>query len=497
MGDMATDNNLSSPTAIPMRSSSSGLVNGARPKSSRQQGKALLEHNLQSSSVPMAVELPHKRPKVLVTDRITGSDASFPIAQHSSPTFEKPKLHRDRTSHSLHLETYFKGPRDIYRHSKWPYFLRLNGSVLPKMLLPLTMVASWAVLITCVSKFVYDLGIDSVLLTVLGFVVGLSLSFRSTTAYERYIEGRKYWAKLLLESRNLSRFIWIHVPERREEGKTDTAKAKADLLGKLSAMNLIVAFAVTLKHRLRFEPAADYPDLEPLIAHLDISTSTADPSVLHPPNDPPWHAAGQYLGVSFLTPNPRRLLKLHRSPGNLPLEILHHLASYIESLPLTSTAYQSSALASLASLTSILTGTERITNTPLPLAYQIAISQITWVYVLALPFQLYSPLGWITIPATIGAAYIILGLAAIGREIENPFGEDVNDLPLDAFCAEIRADIDVLIAKPAPSVDDFAGARGSRVLFPGSLDGGTVEEIWEALRRRRSGRGLEEVKMEV
>ena len=34
---------------------------------------------------------------------------------------------------------------------------------------------------------------DSILLTVLGFVVGLSLSFRSSTAYERWTEGRKYW----------------------------------------------------------------------------------------------------------------------------------------------------------------------------------------------------------------------------------------------------------------------------------------------------------------
>jgi ion channel-forming bestrophin family protein len=376
MGDMATDD-LSSPTAIPMRSSSSGLVNGARPKSSRQQGNALPEHTLQSPRVPMTLESPHKMPTVIVTDRITGSDASSPTAHHPEPACSKHTLHHGHTTHSLHLETYFKGPRDMHRHSKWPYFLRLNGSVLPKTILPLTLVAGWAVLITCVSKSVHDLGIDSLLLTVLGFVVGLSLSFRSTTAYERYNEGRKYWAQLLLESRNLSRFIWIHVPERREKGETETAKA--DLLGKLAAMNLIIAFAVALKHRLRFEPAADYPDLQPLIAHLDTFASSVDHPASGHPKGPPWHTAGQYLGVSFLTPNPRKLLKLQRIPSNLPLEILHHLAAYIDSLvsqgSLSSTAYQSSAFNSLASLTSILTGTERITDTPLPLAYQISISQ--------------------------------------------------------------------------------------------------------------------------
>ena len=55
--------------------------------------------------------------------------------------------------------------------------------------------------------------------------------------------------------------------------------------------------------------------------------------------------------------------------------------------------------------------------------YSISISQITWAYVLALPFQLAGPLGWVTIPGTILGGYIILGLAAIGRELENPFGK--------------------------------------------------------------------------
>jgi len=54
-------------------------------------------------------------------------------------------------------------------------------------------------------------GVNTLLLTVLGFVVGLSLSFRSSTAYERYSEGRKAWCTLLIHSRNLARYVWIHV----------------------------------------------------------------------------------------------------------------------------------------------------------------------------------------------------------------------------------------------------------------------------------------------
>ena len=123
-------------------------------------------------------------------------------------------------------------------------------------------------------------------------------------------------------------------------------------------------------------------------------------------------------------------------------------------------------MANLSSLNEVLAGTERVVNTPLPLAYSIAISQITWVYVLALPFQLWDSLKWVTIPGTVVGAYIILGIAAIGREIENPFGEDENDLPLDRYCAQIEDEINVISSKEAPSVGQFVeDAERNRLLL--------------------------------
>lgn len=56
----------------------------------------------------------------------------------------------------------------------------------------------------------------------------------------------------------------------------------------------------------------------------------------------------------------------------------------------------------LCSLNEVLTGTERVLDTPLPVAYSISIAQIAWIYVLVLPFQLYPALEWITIPGSIG-----------------------------------------------------------------------------------------------
>jgi hypothetical protein len=98
-----------------------------------------------------------------------------------------------------------------------------------------------------------------------------------------------------------------------------------------------------------------------------------------------------------------------------------------------------------------------------------------------LPFQLWDALRWVTIPGTIFAAYIILGIAAIGREIENPFGMDVNDLPLDAYCEELAADIDIISSAPKMETEEWVRKAENLVLFPLSNKG------YEAWVKRSKG----------
>lgn len=124
-----------------------------------------------------------------------------------------------------------------------------------------------------------------------------------------------------------------------------------------------------------------------------------------------------------------------------------------------------------------MTGTERVANTPLPIAYAIAIQQITWLYVFLLPFQLVSELQWITIPASVAAAVIILSILFISREVENPFGNDVNDLPLDLFCAQVVQDLETISARPRPQWGDWVENPDNKVLYPYSESG---YDVWAA-----------------
>lgn len=241
-------------------------------------------------------------------------------------------------------------------------------------------------------------------------------------------------------------------------------------------MNLLTSFAIALKHKLRFEPGISHPDLEPLVQYLESFAKAAEDELEKPKKKNAFKVTGEYLGVSFAESNPRKYIKRAKRPlGNLPLEILKYLSSYADQVIRNGTLsvgiYQTHLVNGVTSLNEVLVGTERVLNTPLPIAYSITISQITWAYVLVLPFQLWDALRWITIPGTIFAAYIILGLAAIGREIENPFGNDVNDLPLDAFCDELIVDIDVMTSTPRPDPDEFNMSEENLPLYPLSLKG--------------------------
>ena len=89
-------------------------------------------------------------------------------------------------------------------------------------------------------------------------------------------------------------------------------------------------------------------------------------------------------------------------------------------------------------------GCERILKTPIPFAYAVHIRQMLAIYVVTLPFALVGEMGWATIPTVAVVAFGMIGIEEAGNEIEDPFGTDPNDLPLEALCATIAKDVAAL-----------------------------------------------------
>ena len=58
-----------------------------------------------------------------------------------------------------------------------------------------------------------------------------------------------------------------------------------------------------------------------------------------------------------------------------------------------------------------------------------------------MPFGLYAQMHWLSVPAIGFIALILLGINEIGVEIEDPFGDDPNDLPVDTICENIQKNI--------------------------------------------------------
>jgi ion channel-forming bestrophin family protein len=235
-------------------------------------------------------------------------------------------------------------------------------------------------------------------------VLGLLLVFRTNTAYERFWEGRKIWGSIVNNVRNLARQIWVTVDEINPEDRDK----------KIAILRLIVAFAVSIKLHLRGEGVnKELEDLMTISKYLTLKAM----------NNPPLEIAfwiGDYLQLQY-----------NRNCLN---------------------SYQLTAIQELLNnLVDNLGACERILKTPIPLAYAIHLKQLLLLYCLLLPFQLVESLVWWTGPIVALVSFTLFGIEAIGLEIENPFGYDPNDLPLDTICNTMKRNIEDLMSL-TPSV---------------------------------------------
>jgi len=80
---------------------------------------------------------------------------------------------------------------------------------------------------------------------------------------------------------------------------------------------------------------------------------------------------------------------------------------------------------------------ERIKNTPIPYSYSAFLKKFIFFYIMLMPFAYVASLGFTIIPVTVFTFYVLTSIELIAEEIENPFGTDSNDLPLDELCRNI------------------------------------------------------------
>jgi ion channel-forming bestrophin family protein len=92
-------------------------------------------------------------------------------------------------------------------------------------------------------------------------------------------------------------------------------------------------------------------------------------------------------------------------------------------------------------------GCERIRATPIPWSYTVLMHTIVAAYCFALPFGLVATTKLLTPVVVVLIAYAFLGLDAVGDELEQPFGREENDLPLDAISSTIELNLRQLLGE--------------------------------------------------
>ena len=282
-------------------------------------------------------------------------------------------------------------------------FLRHQNAAIGRRLLPMALcLIAYAFLVAWLAdRYGHLLPLNSnlknisVLHSLLGFAISILVVFRTNTAYDRWWEGRKLWGSLVNNSRTLAINLAALLPGDDERNR--------GFFGQL-----IPRFALELKNHLQLESTRFALDEDP---HPEI-----------PDFDRGKHVPNQVASLLMA-----RAVALQRG-GAINTEHLLLINS------------------ELSSFMEVCGACERIKNTPIPYAYSAFIKQFIFFYVITLPLGFVVSLGYWIIPAAVFVFYVLASLELIAEEIEDPFGRDTNDLPMQRLTETIQKNVAEILA---------------------------------------------------
>jgi putative membrane protein len=289
----------------------------------------------------------------------------------------------------------------------WLLF-RIRGSVVPELALRTLVVAA----IGGGAAWLYQYNgfcVPPVAHTMLGLALGLLLVFRTNSSYDRFWEGRKLIGQMVNAARNLMRQSIGYIEIADEETFTHRRELQRH---------------ITLLYAL----VRQYLRGERDLASLGTLVTAAEKEALGP-------VAMRPLAVATWISD--RLATCARS-GRLTEQRLQEMDK------------------NLTVLCDAWGGAERILRTPIPFAYAHHIKAFLVLFTFTVPFAVVESMKWVTPVASAVLAFALFGIEEIGVEIEEPFGYDANDLPLDAVGETIARDLGQLVtgatAETAPGL---------------------------------------------
>lgn len=271
-----------------------------------------------------------------------------------------------------------------------------------------TVLLSTVVVLSHGTLYHYKIIITAAPFTIWGITLAIFLSFRNNVAYQRYWEARSLWGQLLVSSRNLTRQLISFFPDINKQEQQQIT-------------NKIIAFSYALRNRLRENPSLQ--DLQPLLNEQE--------------------------------------QKSLEKVSNVPNKLLSQLGIDFNKLSQKTQTHQvllTNIDTELSHLSGVLSGCEKIKNTPLPFPYILLLHRTVHIYCFVLPFCLVDSIGWTTPFAVCFLAYTFFGLDALGDQISDPFDAQQNDLPIDAMSRNIEINIrEIMDEETPPPIEPIDG----------------------------------------
>jgi len=292
-----------------------------------------------------------------------------------------------------------------YDTKRWAQIVfRVHGSVLPRIVGRVAVVVIVATVLTY-GQLALDWNIPTsrTLHAIVGVALGLLLVFRTNSSYDRFWEGRVLIGAMVNNTRDLARQTASYLP--------DSPEAVRQRIG-----HYIIALFAAIRRSLRREREA--PEMVQLLDERECE------ELMHT-------SAPPLLVARWLSDQ----LAAEARAGRLPEERLRMIDGGV------------------SDLIDQWGGAERILKTPVPFAYAHHIKGFLMIFCLTAPLALLETMGWFTPLGAAIIAYGLYGIDEIGIEIEEPFGYDINDLPMDGIGETI-----------ARNVSDILGLNEDRVV---------------------------------
>ncbi len=230
--------------------------------------------------------------------------------------------------------------------------------------------------------------------TLLGIALSIFLGFRNNACYDRWWEARRQLGALVSETRSLAR-LTITLQGGNRERRERTVRR-------------IIGWTYALMAQLRRERL---PQQVPLYFPKATGGQFRDPAE---PSCGPQDSAEWFLR-----------------------EIAHEYAAMLANHEFGEQIYQRID-ERLSSMATIQAACERIRSTPTPFAYTLLLHRTAYAFCFLLPFGLVSSMGYASPIFSALVAYAFFGLDVLGDEMEEPFADWPNALPLSAMARTIE-----------------------------------------------------------